>query len=274
MSYAIRSGTRLGVDPGAIASAEVLTPNSRGSLAGSLAFESRVETPLELAGLLVSAEEILYDSTDWWRWVVQQLVRHGVCCQYDTIYPVWRRDFLDGVNDRRWEYWDAFHRFLRSLGCSQAFAEELACAARPRRNQFMASVRAIPDMRYVVARLLTSNLRLFVMSCAPVPAEDVQQRLRNVGWTREFTHVTSAWQRGRAASDSQLYTELAEEWKLPPSQLAVVGRDPAEVAAAVYAGMRGISYAPAGSSWQHVRISHLRCLPDIVRAQEAHRMAG
>ncbi len=274
MSYANRNRTPTQLNAEALALGLEIAKGTHSASTSPLAFESRVETPLGVTGLLLCAEEILYDSTDWWRWVVQQLVRHGVCCQYDTIYPVWRRDYLDGVNDRRWDYWEAFHRFLRSLGCSQALAEELACAARPRRKHFMASVRAIPEMRSVVARLLAANLRLFVLSCAPVPADDLEQRLRNVGWTREFSVVTSAWHYGRAASDARLYAELANDWQVLPHEVAVVGRDPAEVAAAVLAGMRGITYAPVGSAWQHLRISHLRCLPDVVRAQVSLRAAG
>ena len=239
---------------------------SRGLRPPLSSYEAQASLPLRVTGLVISAEEILYDATDWWRWMVKILCRHGLQANYEAIYGVWRRDFLDAVNRREMEYWPAFCQFLRAVGCSPVQISELLVAALPRRAQFEREIRSIPDVRKTLRRLRERRLRLAVVSCAPVPSDHIVERMRHVGLFDEFEQVVTAWELRHATSDSTLYRQIAARWNLRVEQVAMIGRDPIEVAAAAAAGMTTISCVRPVDPWQHYRVDHLG---DVLRLMDA-----
>ena len=231
-----------------------------------------VDAPISAAGLLISAEEILYDATDWWRWVVKLLGKIGLHVRYDSIYGVWRRDYLDAVNRHEIEYWPAFCQFLRAAGCSKGQISELIGSVIPRRQQFEAGIRSVPEVGAILNRLRNMGIRLSVVSCSPVSSDDILRRLEQVGLGTRFDQVVTAWDMETAASDPLLYRSVAARWNFRPQDLCMMGIDPVEIEAAEVAGMTTISRVRPADKWRHFRVDHIGDVPPLLRRGDAHSM--
>ena len=90
---------------------------------------------MNVVGLIFDAEDVLYDSTVWRRWLLQLLVRMGLQTDYRSFYCAWEREYLDEVNCGRREYWEALCDYLQSAGLLPGQLDEVMAAGQARSRQ-------------------------------------------------------------------------------------------------------------------------------------------
>ena len=84
-----------------------------------------LRAPRPVRGLLLDACNILYDDTDWRRWLLRLLLRLGLRTEYGPFFRIFDRDYLDAVYRGERPFSDALDAFLISAGLSAGQAEEV-----------------------------------------------------------------------------------------------------------------------------------------------------
>ena len=109
--------------------------------------------PRPIRGLLLDACNILYDDTDWRRWLLRLLLRLGLRTEYGPFFRIFDRDYLDAVYRGERPFNEALDAFLISAGLSAGQAEEVHRALDSHRRQSDASHRPLIGVRETVAQL-------------------------------------------------------------------------------------------------------------------------
>jgi FMN phosphatase YigB (HAD superfamily) len=230
---------------------------------GNADVETRIALPVPVSAVIFAAEEVLYDSTDWWRWVIRVLVRSGVVTHYEAIYRVWRRDYLDRINATHGDYWTVFEKFLRAVGCQCGQVNEILTTAIPRRRQFENDIRVARGVAGILSELHLLGIRVGIFSCAPLPSQQFEQRLLNMGLMPSVDWCSTAWQLGASTYEPESYRLITHRMGVEPGDALFVGRDGSDVAAAEMAGIVPVSCGVKNAAAK-IRISHLGALSAVV----------
>lgn len=193
-------------------------------------------------GLLFDMGDVLYDATVWRRWLLQLLHRMGLHTHYRSFFKIWDCDFLDGVHCGRREYGEAFGAFLLSAGLSRGQIDEVEAASQARKRDLERGVRPFPGVRGVLDRLHKAGLTLGVLSDSESTAEELQQRLNQLGIGHCFAAVVSSIDLERTKPDPACYRAAAAAMGLPAASTAFIGHDAEELAGARAVGMRAWAF--------------------------------
>ena len=74
---------------------------------------------------------ILYDDTDWRRWLLRLLTKLGLRTEYGPFFRIFDRDYLDAVYRGQQPFNDAMDAFFISAGLSPGQADEVHRAWSP-----------------------------------------------------------------------------------------------------------------------------------------------
>lgn len=233
-----------------------------------------VALPIECSGLILDTGDILYDATAWWRWLVQLLGRMGLHSHFPTLYQVWKRDYLCDVNCGRRDYWATLREFLRSTGLSLGQIDEVLIASQPKQRHFQESMRPLPGVKSTLARLASMGMPMGVLSNAPYSRQCVAKGLQTMGIHSYFRAVLSSSDLGLSACEEQCYHAAAEAMCISATELAFVGHDTDELAAAMTAGMRSIAFNYDPHARAHVFLERFDQLIQAVRPVPLHQRAG
>jgi HAD superfamily hydrolase (TIGR01509 family) len=193
-------------------------------------------------GLLFDADDVLYDTTTWRRWLLQLLKRLGVYANYRSLFYIWDHDFLPDVCRGQQEFHEAFHAFLLSIGLSPAQIDEVVGSCQARRNQWAANTRPLPEVKSTLSQLKAAGLPLGVISDCELPAAELAQRLTLFGLGGLFATVVSSLDLGRTTPDPAPYLAALADLKLRPNQAAFVGHDVQGLTGALEIGMQTIAF--------------------------------
>jgi FMN phosphatase YigB (HAD superfamily) len=198
--------------------------------------------PRPVKGLLFDAGDVLYDTTDWRRWLLQLLKRLGVYANYRSLFYIWDHDFFSDVCRGRRDFREALEAFLLSIGLSRAQIDEVVAACQARRSQWETSTRPLPGVRSTLVQLQDAGIALGVVSDCELRAAELTERLARFGLGGLFAAVVSSLDLGRTMPHPVPYLAALADLKLKPTQAAFVGHDLLGLTGALTIGMQTIAF--------------------------------
>jgi phosphoglycolate phosphatase-like HAD superfamily hydrolase len=227
----------------------------------------------EIDWLIFDLENVLYDATGWWQWMVQQLIRLGLHTDSESLRRVWECDFLVDVQFGRVDFWSQFGRFLQSLGLRRGQIAEMVVSARPRYEHLLQSSRAFPFVARTLQDLKRRRWRLGLAASTALGPPDVAQLLQRLRLTGCFDATLVSLEVGAGGRAGGVLVQLVGQLDTPPHSTAYIGSSPTELAAARIAGALTIGLATPPQSVVHWRIGHFEHLSRVPSFQPL-RYAG
>lgn len=231
------------------------------------------EQMLDIQWLAFDLDNVLYDATGWWRWMVHQLTRFGLHTDADSLRRVWEHDWLRDVQYGRADHWDQFAQFLRTLGLSRGQLGEMLVAARPRYDHLVELSRPYPLLLRTLQGLKSRRWRLALAAATAHNRAEVSRLLDRLRVRGVFDETLLSTEIGPTGLGDGVACRLAERLGLPADQIGFVGSASAELAAArrhstLTIGLATPAHVPVG--W---RIEHFEYLSRIP-AWQTLRQAG
>jgi phosphoglycolate phosphatase-like HAD superfamily hydrolase len=202
--------------------------------------------PCGIQGILFDADNVLYDTTAWWRWLVQLLRHFRLRIDGRDVPTIWRQEFLDEVHRGCRDWGDAFHAMLLAIGLSPAEAEEVEAACQARRRQLETTLRLLPGVKSTLGKLHAAGLRLAVLANAECPGTILWERFDRLGLAGLFSTIVSSVDLERTMPDAVCYFTALRAMDLRPAGVAYVGHDLEGLQGAAAIGMVAVAmgYAP------------------------------
>jgi len=198
--------------------------------------------PRPIRGLLLETGNVLYDDTDWRRWLLRLLMRLGLRTEYGPFFRVFDRDYLDAVYRGEMPFSDALDAFLISVGLSPGQAEEVHRALDSQRRHSDARHRPLIGVRETIAQLHSSGVKLGVLSNCEHSGEAIRQQLAELLGESPWTAVTSSRDLGCAMPEGACYRAALEAIRLSAAEVAFVGHDARELHGAAVQGLTTIAF--------------------------------
>ncbi len=201
-----------------------------------------LHAPRPIRGLLLDACNILYDDTDWRRWLLRLLMRLGLRTEYGPFFRIFDRDFLDAVYRGQRPFNEALDAFLISAGLTAGQAEEVHHALESYRHHSDASHRPLLGVRATLSQLHASGVRLGVLCNCEHSGETIRQRLAELLGESPWAAVISSRDVGCTMPAAACYLAALYAMHLPAADVAFVGHDARELRGAKLQGLATIAF--------------------------------
>ena len=233
-----------------------------------------VRAPRPIRGLLLDACNILYDDTDWRRWLLRLLLRLGLRTEYGPFFRILDRDYLDAVYRGERPFNDALDAFLISAGLSAGQAEEVHRALDSHRCQEDASRRPLIGVRETVAQLSASGMKLGVLCNSEYSGEAIRLRLAELLGATPWAAVISSRDLGCTMPDAACYRAALQALQLPAAETAFVGHDARELHGAAVQAIMTIAFNSDRDARADVNLQRFEDLIELTRFSPARSAAA
>ena len=160
-------------------------------------------------GLILDANDLLYDSTIWNRWLFRLMCRFGLETSFDAFHEIWKSDYLAEVNIGREDRWDVTNRFLRSLGLGEGEVFEVLAAAKPRWRKLQDAIMLYPTIRPSLAKL-SSRIRICIISNSAHSSDELTARFRRLGICAFVDSIVTSIDVSRQLPAKECYEQALE----------------------------------------------------------------
>lgn len=237
-------------------------------LPGADSAAARCLQPLRLArpvrGALFDLAGVLYDDTAWRRWLLRLLAQIGLHTQYRSFFRVWDREHLRAVQRGAESFCEAFRKFLRAAGLSEAQIDEVQAACQARRRDAENDIRALPGVKTALTRLRQMGLTLAVLANCEHPAATLESRLERIGLGNLFSIVISSFDLRQTKPDAGAYQAALAAFDLPAADVAYVGHDAEDLRGASAVGMPTVAIHFDPDTCADVFLARIEELTDVL----------
>lgn len=227
-----------------------------------------------LMGLLLDADDVLYDASAWRRWLTQVLGRFGVYSTEARLFRVWEQQYAPEVYRGRREFTEALEAFLSALGLRRAQIGELAAAAQGRLRMLAESVRAMPGVKTTLQRLWESGLKMAAVVNSASSAPEIRTHLERLGVGDFFSAVVSSRDLGVPKPAPLPYWTALRELGLRPEEAGFVGHDALELTGAAAVGLRTIAFNYDQDAQADIFLHRFEELLDVVGVRTKYAAVG
>ncbi len=227
-----------------------------------------------LAGMLLDADDVLYDTSLWRRWLVQLLARFGVHTTGACLFRLWEREYAVEVYRGQQTFTEAMEAFLLALGLRRAQRIEVLAASQGLLRTQADSTRAMPGVKTTLQRLYESGLQLAVVVNSPNPAPQIRDFLDRFGIGAFFEAVVSSGDLGVPKPEPLPYWTALRKLSLRPEQAGFVGHDTEELAGADAVGLYTIAFNYDRDAQADVFLPRFEDLLDVVGIRSKYAAAG
>jgi len=201
-----------------------------------------LRTPRPIRGLLLDACNILYDDTDWRRWLLRVLIRLGLRTEYGPFFRIFDRDYLDSVHRGQQPFSQAMDSFLISAGLSPGQADEVHRALESHRHQSDAHLHLLIGVRETLAQLRSAGVKLGVLCNCEHSGETIRTRLTELLGESPWAAVISSRDLGSTMPEPVCYHAALDAMQLPAADTGFVGHDARELRGAKIQGLSTIAF--------------------------------
>jgi FMN phosphatase YigB (HAD superfamily) len=229
---------------------------------------------LPLAGLLLDLCGVLYDDSAWRRWLYRLVGHMGLHTQYTPFFRLWRREYLEGVKQGRWEYWQALRSYLHSVGMTEGQIDEVEAAGRARREAFEVDIHPLPGVIHTLTYLSERDIPMVLVCSGCLTGGAVQRRLTRLGLGNLFQATVAAADLCTQGADADCFQAAITTSGCHPQQLAYVGADGAALARAAELGLRTVAFNYDDDAVADLYLERFDGLPEIFAVETMRRAAG
>ena len=218
--------------------------------------------------LIFDMGDILYDASQWRRWLHVELSKLGFSGTFQDLVFAWETKLVP-VYEGRQAYDDAYRSLLEDLVpdvlTREAFHERSLAA----KQQFESEQRRpFPGVRETLKELRAAGLKLAVLSDNESSSSVVRARLGELGLEELFHVVLTSKDIGHAKPDARAYLAVLKELQLSPEEAVFVAHDQDELDGADQVGLKAVAWETTGSTVRHETIPDFR---DLVLVTSSNR---
>ena len=214
-----------------------------------------------IRGLLLDACNILYDDTDWRRWLLRLLLRLGLRTEYGPFFRVFDSDYLDAVYRGQRPFNDALDAFLISAGLSAGQAEEVHLALDSHRRHSDANHRPLIGVRETLLQLRSAGIKLGVLCNSEHSGEAIRRRLAELLGESPWMAVITSHDLACTMPEAACYRTALAALQLPAAEAAFVGHDSRELRGAALQGLATIAFNNDHDARADI---YLQCFEDLI----------
>lgn len=203
--------------------------------------------------------DILYDASQWRRWLVRALEAKGVPITYSELVVRWE-DLLVDVYRGQAKYWDRFDELVSGFGLSESAAGTIALAAAEKAQEVQKNRQPMEGVPETLGSLAAKHIRMAVLSDNEAGQDGIRSILRQLGIEEYFSAVVSSADIGVVKPSQRAYQTAVDAVQSTPSRCAFVGHDLDELEGAREAGLFVISYNCSEDLPSH---AHLKAFSDL-----------
>lgn len=219
-----------------------------------------------LRGLIFDNGDVLFDASQWRRWLVQYLAEYGIHLTYEALVSAWEERLIDVYRGRE-DYWSAFRQMLSSLGMSPPDVESCEAAAHSRGQQFAAGRKPMSGVSATLSNLTGAGIRLAVLSDSESGRSGVTAILQQLGIAHHFDAVLSSCDLGFTKPNPAAYHAAVTALGLGAGACGFVGHDREELEGAQLAGLIAIAFNYERGAPADIYVERFEQLVNVVEDQ-------
>ncbi len=218
-----------------------------------------------IRGLLLGVSNVLYDDTQWRRWLLRLLMRLGLRTEYGPFFRVLDRDYLDAVYRGERPFSDALDAFLISAGLSAGQVEEVQRALNHQRRHSDATHRLLIGVRETLAQLQAAGAKLGLLCNSEHSGAVIRQQLANLLGESPWTAVISSRDLRCTMPEAACYHAALEAMQLPAGEAAFVGHDALELRGAALQGLLTVAFNSDSDARADIYLQRFEDLIELTR---------
>lgn len=217
---------------------------------------------------------VLYDDSEWKRWLFGLLARMGLHSHYAAFFRLWNCEYRNDVWCGRRPFWDALSDFLRCSGLTPAHIEEVVAASRERVRRFDDRIRPFAGVRRTLHDLAGHRVQMVMVSRSPQSAWRLHNTLRQLGLVSCKAEILAPADVSLIENADDYFDWLATKLLYSTEEVAFVGRDRDDLAAAQRIGALTVAFNYDFDATADVYLEQFDQLLEIPRDSEPMLAAG
>lgn len=207
--------------------------------------------------------DVLYDASQWRRWLYAQLVGRGCQLHWSEMVAAWE-SHLESVYRGGLAYEAALDTFLSSWLPEREERAAFLRACLLEKAAIESRREPHPEAGKTLARLRAAGIRLAVLTDSESPAAAIWELLDGLGLAGAMDAVVSSCDVGQAKPAQAAYRAALEALGVEASRALFVGHDQDELDGAAATGLQTRSLETTGPTRGHRRLARLADLQELV----------
>lgn len=214
----------------------------------------------KIEGVVFDFGDVLYDASEWRRWLAQEMRASGVEISHAQLCAEWE-DRLSAVYSGKREYWHTLREYITSKMTGAENAERLWCSAKDAAQIFERRMNAFPEAAPMLKALRERGLKLAILTDSQSASSEVEKRLAHFGLAGLLDAVISSADIGAAKPSLVAYEAAMSTIDAASKETIFVGHDEDELLGAIAAGMIAVAVNNTTLVPAHFHLSSLSDLP-------------
>lgn len=174
--------------------------------------------------LIFDVGDILYDASQWRRWLTTELNQLGIKLSYDQLVHDWER-LLVAVYKGQAEYWDAFEDLLSSCHLNNLQKESLKSAAQEKGKAVQVDRKPMPGVPETLRQLQSDGIKLVALSDSESGETGIRKTLKQLDIEQYFDAVVSSIAIGHVKPEPEAFDFAIQQTGHDKSECGFVAHD-------------------------------------------------
>ena len=174
--------------------------------------------------LIFDVGDILYDASQWRRWLTSELNQLGIKLSYDRLVHDWER-LLVAVYKGKAVYWDAFQDLLSSYHLNTSQKESLKSAAQKKGQAVQVDRQPMPGVPDTLRQLHIAGIKLIALSDSESGEAAIRKTLNQLGIEQYFDAVVSSFAIGHVKPEPEAFDFAIQQTGFDKSECGFVAHD-------------------------------------------------
>ena len=179
---------------------------------------------LKPKALIFDVGDILYDASQWRRWLTTELNQLGIKLSYDQLVHDWER-LLVAVYKGQAEYWDAFEDLLSSYHLNNLQKEPLKSAAQEKGKAVQVDRKPMPGVPETLRQLQSDGIKLVALSDSESGEAGIRKTLKQLDIEQYFDAVVSSFAIGHVKPEPEAFDFAIQQTGHDKSECGFVAHD-------------------------------------------------
>lgn len=207
--------------------------------------------------------DILYDASEWRRWLTEELRRRGIDISYPELVEAWEALLVDVYRGKA-DYWSRFDRLLREVGVAPDRIDDLTRMAREKGEAVQVGREPMEGVPSTLATLRDAGVRLAVLSDNESGSAKIRELLDDLEIEGYFDAVLSSRDLGHVKPDPRAFEAAVDAVGVDVESCAFVAHDVDELEGAREAGLFAVAYNYTPGAPADLYLDHFSELEDAV----------
>lgn len=215
---------------------------------------------MQFRAVLFDAGDILFDATDWRRWLFEELRTLGKASTYRALWDPWDERYLPKAHLGRAQWDDLFRQYMNEIGVTGDRFFWLQNKSQEKQKELYPTRKAFSGVPETLARMRDRGVKTGVLSDTESSADKVTASLGRLGMEGMFDAVVTSIDIGFCKPAPEAFRAALRALGTGAKDTVFVAHDPDEILGAADFGLDVIafnSHDPRGATWVAARFEEI-----------------